>query len=70
MSRTGLLGVNRAYRNVYTEALCVLAVVPPIHLAIISTHGKFEVIHDRGSIVYKDNEITKENMMTNLKTYD
>lgn len=52
--RLGLLSVVRSYKSVSTEALCVLAGIPPIYLKLKNSFAVFNTLQSNGSYIIND----------------
>lgn len=67
--RVCLLSIVRSYRSVSTNALCVLAGIPPIHLELASSALYYQIIHGNSSIEIEGLRIDSGNIMKKLPSY-
>lgn len=67
--RLGLLPVIGSYRNVSTEALCVLTGVPALYTDLQCRMKTFEVLKDSSAIIINNFEVSCHKIMSKLYMY-
>lgn len=67
--RLGLQSVIRCYRSVSTEALCVLAGVPPLLLKLTSLYAAFNTLKGDGSTTINNTNYVKSDFETKLPSF-
>lgn len=65
-----LLSFVRVYRSTSTDALCVMAGVPSIHLQLSLTSLKYAVLHDNAFTVVEGVHVDSSVMATKIFSYD
>lgn len=68
--RSGLMSIIKAYRDVSTEALCVLAGIEPIYIKLKNDFEIYSVVNGSSQLYLEDICINRENVMRKLRTYD
>lgn len=68
--RMCLLSLIRSYRTTSTDALCVLAGTPPLHLELSASSLKYNVIHGNSSMEINDILVNSSKLMNKIKSYD